>query len=144
MESHTPHSPQSPPLSPPTRSILFSFACFWLVVAYNISNQQPSEANVYYIVGIFLSINLTVQTMGRPVPLALCQLSGWLWCRIIKWQPPKANATPIALFFGGVCVGAPNKGASWGEREPAAGRLQRTRKESQCLDLRPWWMLPWQ
>jgi len=76
MESHTPHSPQSPPLSPPTRSILFSFACFWLVVAYNISNQQPSEANVYYIFGIFLSINLTVQTMGRPVPLALCQLSG--------------------------------------------------------------------
>jgi hypothetical protein len=51
---------------------------------------------------------------------------------------------PIALFFDGVCVSAPNEGTSSREREPATGRLQRTHSKPLCLDLRPWRMLPWQ
>ena len=34
------------------------------------------------------------------------QLSGWLWCQIIKRRPPKANSPPITLFLMGY-VSAP-------------------------------------
>jgi hypothetical protein len=62
----------------------------------------------------------------------------------IDWQPPKAKAMPIALFFDVVCVSAPNKGTSSCEHEPTTRRLQRTHSKPLCLDLRPWRMLPWQ
>jgi len=40
-------------LSPHTRSLLFCSTCFWLVVAYKISDQQLSKANMYFIFVIF-------------------------------------------------------------------------------------------
>ena len=65
MESHFPHGLYcSHLLSVPSYAVS---ACFWLVVAYKISDQQPSKANVHYIFVIFLLIDLTVQTMvGCP------------------------------------------------------------------------------
>ncbi len=45
---------------------------------------------------------------------------------VSHWQPPTFKATPIALFFDGLCVGASNKGARCGECKLAAGQLQRT------------------
>ena len=104
-----------------------------------------------------MSINLMVPKMGwcppmhsrpplaftRASPLPFRQLSGWLWCWIIKRRPPKAKAMPIALFFDGVCVSAPNEGTSSHKRKPATGRLHRTHSKLLCLDLRPWGMLPW-
>ncbi len=75
-----------------------------------------------------------------PLPSTI----SWLLGIFINWQPPKAKATPIALFFDGVCVSAPNKWASSREQEPTVGRLQRTHSKPLCLDLRPWQMLSWQ
>ncbi len=37
--------------------------------------------------------------------------------------PLKAKATPIALFFDGVCVGIPNEGTGRGTAKPDHGRL---------------------
>jgi hypothetical protein len=51
---------------------------------------------------------------------------------------------PIALFFDGVCVSAPNEGTSSRKRGPAVGHLQWTHSKPLCLDLWPWRMLPWQ
>jgi hypothetical protein len=63
---------------------------------------------------------------------------------LMDWRPPKAKAMPIAIFFAGVCISAPNKGTSSRERKPTTDLLQRTHSKPLCLDLRPWWMLPWQ
>ncbi len=63
------------------------------------------------------------------------QLSGWLWCQIIKQRPPKANSPPITLFFDGSCVGTSSKGTSSSDRELTAGSLQRTHRQPQCLHL---------
>jgi hypothetical protein len=60
------------------------------------------------------------------------------------WQPPKAWALPISLFFDGSCFGTPSKGTSHVDHKPANGRLQQTHGESWRQDLGPWQMLPWQ
>jgi hypothetical protein len=54
---------------------------------------------------------------------------------LTKWRPPKANAPPISLFFDAHCIVVPNKGTSCHNRDPSAGRLQRTHREQQCNDL---------
>ena len=78
VESHSPHgSHRSHFLPVPSCSVS---TCFWLVVAYKISDQQPSKANVYYIFGIFSSIDSTVQTMGCCPPMR---------------SPPPPHASPI-------------------------------------------------
>jgi hypothetical protein len=59
----------------------------------------------------------------------LSSTTSWLLGILIDWQPPKAKATPIAQFFDGVCVSAPNKGTSSHEHKPTNDR---------------WRMLPWQ
>ncbi len=46
---------------------------------------------------------------------------GWLLCFPFKFWPLKANATPLALFFDGVCIGIPNKGTGRGTAKPDQG-----------------------
>jgi len=62
----------------------------------------------------------------------------------IDWWSPKAKATPITLFFDGVCVGAPNEGTNNGTAKPACASLAWTRGEMLRRELGPWRMLPWQ
>jgi hypothetical protein len=48
-------------------------------------------------------------------------------CLSFKFQPLKAKATPIALFFDGVCVGIPNKGTNQGATKITRASLAWTR-----------------
>jgi hypothetical protein len=56
-------------------------------------------------------------------------------CFLTKWQPPKANAPPISLFFDLSCFATPNKGTSHCDHEPSAGCLQQTYREQRRNDL---------
>ena len=44
-------------------------------------------------------------------------------CLPFKFKPLKAKATPIALFFDGVCVGIPNKGTNQGATKTTSASL---------------------
>ena len=56
------------------------------------------------------------------LPLLMLTL-GWLLCLPFKFWPLKAKATPLALFFDGVCIGVPNKGTGRGTAKPDHGLL---------------------
>jgi hypothetical protein len=47
----------------------------------------------------------------------------WLLCFPFRFWPLKAKATPIAIFFDGVCVGVPNEGTGCGTAKPDHGQL---------------------
>ena len=47
----------------------------------------------------------------------------WLLWFPFMFRPPKAKATPIALFFDGVCTGVSNKGTGRGTAKPDHGHL---------------------
>ncbi len=53
----------------------------------------------------------------------------------IERRPPKANTSPISLFFDVASKFIPNKGTSCRVRNPSAGRLEWTHRERRCNDL---------
>ncbi len=61
-------------------------------------------------------------TSSDSLPPTMLTL-GWLLCFPFMFRPLKANATPIALFFDGVCVGISNKGTGCGTAKPDHGHL---------------------
>ena len=58
----------------------------------------------------------------HSLPLPMLTIS-WLLCFPFMFWPLKAKTMPIALFYDGVCVHIPNKGAGCGTAKPDRGRL---------------------
>jgi hypothetical protein len=77
------------------------------------------------------------------IPSLLTLTFGWLSRLTSKQQPPKAETPSLLLFFDGSHFGAPSKGTSRGNREPATGRLLWTHGESRCQDLGAPLPYPW-
>jgi hypothetical protein len=109
---------------------------FFIFCVPQFNNQGIETASPHTLYHPLASFPTSIQ----PLP----STTSWLLGIFIDRQPPKAKATPIPLYFYGVCVSTPNKGTSIRELEPATGRLQWTHSKLLCLDLRPWQMLPWQ
>ncbi len=147
-----PPSLTSSPMYTPPRPHVFG----WLLCAPSSigGHLRPGVFYFYYFCvaqfnnrGVETASSHTLYHRRASFPMLIQPLpstTSWLLGIFIDWRPPKAKATPIALFFDGVCVSTPNKGASSHERESTTGRLQRTHSKPLCLDLRPWQMLPWQ
>ena len=66
------HLPRAPPrshlLSVPSFAV---FACFWLVVVYEITDRQPSKASVYFIVVILPSFDSNAEQLRLPPAVRL-------------------------------------------------------------------------
>ncbi len=106
-------------LRPCLLSFLYSAisANIWLIFVCTIASWQPSRP--MFILFLDFSRQSIRQSKqwdvfpphtpapshlrfsSDPPPLPICQLSGWLWCRIIKLRPPKptAKALAISLLF---------------------------------------------
>ncbi len=69
---------------------------------------------------------------------------GWLLCLPFKFWQLKAKAKPIAWFFDGVCVSAPNEGTDHGAAKEANVSLAWTCLKTLRQELGPWRLLPWQ
>ena len=83
-------------------------AYFWLVVVWNVFDRQPSEAMVYFILFIFLSLRSPPQTMG--------------WCPP-TWSPPhplRYDITPIASADSRLIVGYLDQSAAYLMPRPAS------------------------
>jgi len=77
------------------------------------------------------------------IPSLLTRTFGWLSCLMSEWWPPKAETPSLSLFFDGSHFGAPSKGTSRGDREPATGHLLWTHGESRRQDLGAPLPYPW-
>jgi hypothetical protein len=109
--------------------------CFWLVVEFWSADWRPINPTVYFIFIIFCVAPFDDPNNGTAFPRALhppratspdslpplTPTLGWLLCLPFKFRPLKAKATPLALFFDGVCVGVPNKGTGHGTAKPDHG-----------------------
>ena len=76
--------------------ILFYYFC---ISPFDIPNDGTAFPHVLHPL-------LTTSPDSFPPPMPTL---GWLLCLPFKCPPLKAKATPIALFFDGVCVDVPNK-----------------------------------
>ena len=114
----------------------------WLVVVWTIIDRWPSKTSVWFIFSLLRhSIHHPKHREYAPhvlyPPHASCptyKLSlpptlSWLLGILIDCRPLKAKATPIALFFDGVCVGTPYVGTICGAAKPAGARLAWTHEE---------------
>ncbi len=155
MESRFPHAP-------PLLDLLAFLssdtpACFWLVVAFEISIGSHLKTQRFFIL-IFLLLSLPPQAMVWRLPHTFCpgrassaisllprtSTFGWFLCCPTKWWPPKAEVTSLSLIFDVLGFGAPNKGTNSNESAPNAARLVLAHRDQWRQDLGPWRMLPWQ
>ncbi len=77
------------------------------------------------------------------IPSPLTPTFGWLSRLTSKWWPPKAKTPSLSLFFDELLFGAPSKGTSRGDREPATGHLLWTHGELWRQDLGVQLPYPW-
>ena len=113
--------------------ISFSFQ-FFCVGPFEVQNNGTAFPHMLH------PPHATSSTSKLPLTL----INGWLLCFPFKFWPLKAKATPIALFFDGVCTGTPNEGTSRGAAKPAGASLSWNQWETLHQELGPWRMLPWQ
>jgi hypothetical protein len=155
MESHFPHAPPLSNLLAFLSSV--TPACFWLVVAFEISVGSHLRPRRFLIFN-FLLLSLPPQMIvwhplhtfcpdRAPSPIYLLPQTptfGWLLCCPTKRWPPKAEVTSLSLIFDVLCFGAPNKGTNSNESAPDAARLVWAHRDQRHQDLGPWRMWPWQ
>ncbi len=155
MESHFPHAPPLLNLLAFLSSVMH--ACFWLVVAFEISVSSHLRPRRFYIV-TFLLLSFLPQTMVwhpphtfrpdcAPSPISLLPQMltfGWLLCCPTKRWPPKAEVASLSVIFDVLRSGAWNEGTNSNESTSNAARLVWDHRDQRRQDLGPWRMLPWQ
>jgi hypothetical protein len=131
-------------------------ACFWLVVAFQISisgHIRPRRIFVFIFVrrsvhhpkrwhGVTPTHSVQVASPPEYPPTVIADFC-WLLCRMFKRRPLKAKTLPLSLFFEGVRFGTPNEGTNNGESATDTTSLVWAHREQQRQDLGQWCMLSW-
>ncbi len=142
----------SSPYSPPSRTPVFGWS-----LCEPLSIGGRPKATVYFIFLFFCRSICHPQTIiRRPphtfrrdrvssimIPSPLTPTFGWLLRLTSERRPPKAETPSLSLFSDGSRFGAPSRGTSRGDREPATGRLLWTHGESRRQDLGAPLPYPW-